>query len=196
MNIFSPTYTIYCAICCRCGCVKLPISTVRRALGGLIERGSGSWGQIVWQTSAFHRQRTIHTSAVADGEHRHSQCVRVISRRGRRSVTRPSRLPSRLAPKRNRTPGLGSRRPGDRGLRGGKPRASVLAGYAVGKRRSRNLSDYEVYSSPSSGPPTSNSSSIFWEDLRTAASISLARSLLAFRNSRTLSRPWPIRWLL
>jgi hypothetical protein len=149
------------------------------------------------QMTALHPQRTIHTFAIAAGEHRHSQCARVISGRGRRNVTRPSfTAPSRHPPKRNRTPGLGSRRPGDRGLRGGKPRASVLAGYAVGKRRSRNLSDHEVYSSPSSGPPTSSSSSIFWEDLRTAASISLARSLLAFRNSRTLSRPWPMRWLL
>ncbi len=163
---------------------------------GLIERGSGSWGQIVWQ----RQLSTVSGPSIRPL----SPTANIVTRdvlasfqdeADGASLARPS-CPRSHSPKRNRTPGLGARRPGDRGLRGGKPRASVLAGYAVGKRRSRNLSDHEVYSSPSSGPPTSSSSSIFWEDLRTAASISLARSLLAFRNSRTLSRPWPIRWLL
>ena len=48
----------------------------------------------------------------------------------------------------------------------------------------------------SSEGPTSSSSTTLPAFLRTAVSISSARSGLALRNSRTLSRPWPMRWLL
>ena len=53
----------------------------------------------------------------------------------------------------------------------------------------------EDYSSSGSGPPTSSSSSMTALAPRTACSMSLAMSGLALRNSRTLSRPWPMRWL-
>jgi hypothetical protein len=51
-------------------------------------------------------------------------------------------------------------------------------------------------SSSLSDGPTSSSSTIRPAFLRTACSISSEMSGLALRNSRALSRPWPIRWEL
>lgn len=94
--------------------------------------------------------------------------------------SRPAGRYSSAAKRRGRTPGSGGR---ETFGRSGRPRGTPGPGKSYS-------------SSPSSGPPTSSSSSILREDLRTATSISAARSLLFFRNSRTLSRPWPMRWLL
>jgi hypothetical protein len=50
-------------------------------------------------------------------------------------------LPFRGRTKRNRTPGMGSRRPGDRGRRGGEPRASCKAGTPGRATAAKRLED-------------------------------------------------------
>ena len=75
----------------------------------------------------------------------------------------------------------------------------VPAGGSSGRpsRRRGGIDQSGSTSVSASGSGSASSlSAIFTEFLRTAASMSAAMSGFCFRNSRTFSRPWPMRWLL